>query len=66
MQAMTRLLYDAALITSGFTVDQPKEFGQRIYEIMEAVLGTEPSSHPSDAITPDQVVEEGSSDPWNK
>ncbi|KAK9804487.1 hypothetical protein WJX73_008885 [Symbiochloris irregularis] len=65
-EAMTRLLYDAALITSGFTVDQPKEFGQRIYEIMEAVLGTEPSSHPSDAVTPDQVVEGGSNDPWKK
>ena len=35
---MTQLLYDAALVTSGFIVESPKEFGNRIYGLMDSVL----------------------------
>ena len=40
MQAMTQLLYDAALVTSGFNVENPKDFGNRIYELMGSVLSS--------------------------
>ena len=38
VQAMTQLLYDAALVTSGFVVESPKDFGNRIYGLMGSVL----------------------------
>ena len=38
MQAMTELLYDAALVTSGFVVESPKVFGDRIFDLMGSVL----------------------------
>ena len=77
-QAMTQLLYDAALITSGFSVDSPKEFGQRMYSVMQQVLsgegatgsnGSSSRSSDSSTVTASQVIEpsEGSTaDPWRK
>ena len=75
---MTYLLYDAALITSGFTVDAPKEFGQRLYGVMSLVLGAEVGASPSsngsssssgtadETVTPEVQQGSGSNDPWNK
>ena len=74
---MTQLLYDAALITSGFSVDSPKEFGQRMYTVMQQVLGagalnnSNGISNAGDAgpVNADRVVgpEDGNpSDPWRK
>ncbi|KAG0593096.1 hypothetical protein KC19_1G304700 [Ceratodon purpureus] len=37
-QAMVNLLYETALLSSGFTPDNPAEFGARVYEMMGLAL----------------------------
>ena len=34
MQAIAELLYETSLVTSGFTVDSPKAFADRIYSMI--------------------------------
>ena len=38
------LLYEAALLCSGFSLDQPKAFATRIHDLMGAALGVEPAA----------------------
>ena len=66
-------MYDTALVTSGFTVDNPKDFAQRIYSMLADVASGQSSSGASSAVeaareTVEPEVldasEEGGSDPW--
>jgi len=41
LQAITELLYDTSLVTSGFTVESPKAFADRIYEMVAMVTGSD-------------------------
>lgn len=74
------LLYDAALISSGFTPDSPADLGNKIYEMMEIALGgrwgrleeSEPSDDNASSSLSDgetEVVEPSEvrteTDPWS-
>lgn len=48
------LLFDAATLTGGFTVDAPREFAARIYALMGGSSGSEPSK--SDAPVDPEIV----------
>ncbi|KAM4110542.1 hypothetical protein ACJW30_03G201100 [Castanea mollissima] len=53
------LLYDTALISSGFSPDSPAELGNKIYEMMEMALGGRwGRSEEEEADTPDDGAEE--------
>jgi hypothetical protein len=41
LQAITELLYDTSLVTSGFTVESPKAFADRIYDMVAMVTGSD-------------------------
>ena len=43
---MCKLLFDTALLTSGFSIDQPAEFAERVFKLMtqEANLESEKKS----------------------
>eukprot|EP00192_Tetraselmis_astigmatica_P006915 CAMPEP_0117671480 /NCGR_PEP_ID=MMETSP0804-20121206/13356_1 /TAXON_ID=1074897 /ORGANISM="Tetraselmis astigmatica, Strain CCMP880" /LENGTH=790 /DNA_ID=CAMNT_0005479943 /DNA_START=52 /DNA_END=2424 /DNA_ORIENTATION=+ len=74
---MVKLLYETALITSGFQVESPKTYAERVYEMManmsadSETVTKSPSADidepvPStETITP-EVVDDSSSDPWKK
>ena len=70
MQAVIDLLYDTSLVTSGFTVDSPKAFADRIYDMIAEVTGSE--RFRSDAPSSNEPVEaevldgNSSSDPWKQ
>lgn len=74
-KATAELLYETALITSGFSVDSPKNFGSRIYDLMASSLGSSngkssgssSSSSSSDATAVEaEVMQDGSADPWRQ
>ena len=66
-------MYDTALVTSGFTIDSPKEFAQRIYAMVGLAVNAEPAkadaatvaseSAPAAAVDP-EVLSGDPNDPW--
>ena len=50
-----QLLFDTALLTSGFTVDSPAEFAARVFKLMTAQAITEGKAPPAGAIEPEIV-----------
>ncbi|KAI3976835.1 hypothetical protein MKX01_008693, partial [Papaver californicum] len=52
------LLYDTALISSGFTPDSPADLGNKIYEMMAIALGGRWGRSESDASEPNDAAEE--------
>lgn len=44
VQAVAELMYDTALVTSGFTVDNPKEFAARIYSMVGRAVNAAPAA----------------------
>ena len=50
-----QLLFDTALLTSGFTVDSPAEFAARVFKLMTAQAITEGEAPPGGAIEPEIV-----------
>jgi len=74
-QAMAELLYDTALVTSGFSVDSPRDFAARIFSMMGLAVGAPrgadapaPAAAPQEAaaaVDPEVLVADGS-DPWRQ
>ncbi|KAI3970774.1 hypothetical protein MKX01_024421, partial [Papaver californicum] len=52
------LLYDTALISSGFTPDSPADLGNKIYEMMAIALGGRWGRSESDVSEPNDAAEE--------
>ncbi|KAL3131506.1 Heat shock protein 90-5, chloroplastic [Trebouxia sp. C0009 RCD-2024] len=72
-EAMTELLYETSLLTSGFSVESPKEFANRIYGMMSGVSsgnGTSRSQRKQSkqssgpAVDP-EILGADPKDPWN-
>ena len=73
LQAIAELMYDTALVTSGFTIDSPKDFAQRIYAMVGLAVNAEPAkadaaaaapeSTPAAAIDP-EILSGDPADPW--
>lgn len=67
LQAVAELMYDTALVTSGFSVDNPREFAQRIYSMVGLAVNADPAkadaatSSSSEPVTAEVV---DPSDPW--
>ncbi len=70
MQAVIDLLYDTSLVTSGFTVDSPKAFADRIYDMIAEVTGSErfrsDASGSSEPVEAEILDEKSSNDPWKQ
>ena len=66
-QAIAELMYDTALVTSGFSIDSPKEFAARIYAMVGLAVNAEPAKADSAATKPavdPEVLGADSNDPW--
>ncbi|KAG6545602.1 hypothetical protein Mapa_012956 [Marchantia paleacea] len=62
-QKMVELLYDTALLASGFSPENPAEFGGRVYEIMAMALsGKDQSGLESEESTEDALSEASGND----
>jgi len=53
LKNLARLLYDSALMASGFQISETAAFSQRIYEIVSKGLGIDPNAE-----VPEEVIEE--------
>jgi heat shock protein beta len=66
---MLDLLYETALLSSGYTPESPAEFGAKVYEMMSLALAgksesaiEEPSTGDAEVIEASEVITEN--DPW--
>jgi len=69
LQAVAELMYDTALVTSGFSVDNPREFAQRIYSMVGLAVNADPAKADAAASTssagePVDAEVVAPSDPW--
>ena len=68
LQAVAELMYDTALVTSGFSVDNPREFAQRIYSMVGLAVNADPARADAAASVssaePVQAEVVDPSDPW--
>lgn len=59
------LMYDTALLTSGFPIENPRDFAKKIYDTMTFAAGLSSDAQPSEsgatAVEPEVVDPE---DPW--
>ena len=61
-QAMVDLLYETALITSGFEVESPKDYASRVYDMISSAAAAGGAGSPEDP----EVIEPDNSDPFAK
>jgi heat shock protein beta len=68
-QKMLDLLYETALLSSGYTPESPAEFGAKVYEMMSLALAGksestagEPSTSHAEVVEASEVITEN--DPW--
>ena len=69
VQAVAELMYDTALVTSGFSVDNPREFAQRIYSMVGLAVNADPTkadaaAAASSSAEPVQAEVVDPNDPW--
>ena len=69
VQAVAELMYDTALVTSGFSVDNPREFAQRIYSMVGLAVNADPAKADaaaagSSSAEPVQAEVVDPNDPW--
>lgn len=62
-------MYDTALVTSGFSVDNPREFAQRIYSMVGLAVNADPAkadaaASSSSTAEPVQAEVVDPNDPW--
>lgn len=59
-QAMVNLLHETALLSSGFTPENPAEFGARVYEMMGlALIGKQGGEEKAESVEQSTPSEEG-------
>jgi heat shock protein beta len=71
---MAELLYDTALVTSGFSVDSPRDFAARIFSMMGLAVGAPApgagapaaAAEPQAAAVDPEVLGADGSDPWRQ
>lgn len=68
-QKILDLLYETALLSSGYTPESPAEFGAKVYEMMSLALAGksestagEPSTSQAEVVEASEVITEN--DPW--
>lgn len=65
-------MYQTALLTSGFELENPQDFASRIYSMMSENLGgaapsaAAPASSASSTVVEPQVIVDDKADPWGK
>ena len=68
LQAVAELMYDTALVTSGFSVDNPREFAQRIYSMVGLAVNADPAradaAASASSAEPVQAEVMDPNDPW--
>lgn len=67
VQAIAELMYDTALVTSGFSIESPKEFAARIYNMVGLAVAADPARADAAAAKPSvdpEVLGADSNDPW--
>lgn len=69
LQAVAELMYDTALVTSGFTVESPREFAARIYNMVGLAVNAAPAAADAaaaaTAVDP-EILGADPNDPWKK
>ena len=64
-QAMVDLLYETALITSGFEVESPKDYASRVYDMISSAAGGSATAAEGTPEEP-EVIEPDNADPFAK
>jgi len=63
-KSMVDLMYETALLTSGFSVESPKEFASRVYEMISAAAKAKDTTVTAEVLDEDPAG--GDADPWKK
>ncbi len=62
-------MYDTALVTSGFTVESPREFAARIYNMVGLAVNASPAAADAAAAKPvidPEILGADPNDPWKE
>ncbi|EIE19325.1 heat shock protein Hsp90 [Coccomyxa subellipsoidea C-169] len=68
-KAVAELMYDTALVTSGFTVESPREFAARIYNMVGLAVNASPAAADAAAAKPvidPEILGADPNDPWKE
>ena len=69
--SMVSLMYETALLTSGFNVESPRDYASRVFEMIEAAskatqgaAAAAPEADKTEKVEAEVVSEEDEKDPW--
>ena len=65
--SMVSLMYETALLTSGFNVESPRDYASRVFEMIEAASKATqgaPEADKTEKVEAEVVSEEDEKDPW--
>ena len=61
--SMVSLMYETALLTSGFNVESPRDYASRVFEMIEAASKATKGDK-TEQVEAEVVSEEDEKDPW--